>query len=196
MAKLTSDPLDVLLLSDEWGTRTVLEKCVPLSREQFHRPFEIGLGSLHNVLTHIVGVMRRWADRIDGREPLRPALAPIPVRPDIPHDGRDRTPAELLELLAEAGTDLRGIAAKWRAKPDGLASLVHLDWPQPDGGVKRYTFTRGCCLTHVCTHGMYHRAQCMNMLRHLKVAGLSDNLPEVDPIDWQAEVESPGVVIA
>ncbi|MBY0308802.1 MAG: DinB family protein [Phycisphaerales bacterium] len=195
MAKLTSDPLDILLLSDEWGTRTVLEACVPLPREQFHRPFEIGLGSLHNVLTHIVGVMRRWADRIDGREPLRPSLAPIPARPDIPHEGRDRTPAELLELLTEAGADLRAVAAKWRAKPDGLASLVHLEWPQPDGSVKRHTFTRGCCLVHVCTHGMYHRAQCMNMLRHLKVPGLSDRLPEVDPIDWQAEVESPGVEV-
>ena len=63
----------------------LLERCRPLTRDQFHQRFEIGLGSLHDTLTHIVGVVRRWTDRIDGRT-LRPALAPIPGRPDIPHD--------------------------------------------------------------------------------------------------------------
>jgi uncharacterized damage-inducible protein DinB len=41
-------------------------------------------------------------------------------------------------------------------------------------------------LAHVTTHGMHHRAQCLNMLRRLEVAGLSDNLPELDVLEWQA----------
>jgi uncharacterized damage-inducible protein DinB len=126
---------------------------------------------------------------------MRPSLAAIPGRPDIPHEARDRTPQELLALLGEAAIDLRAVAAKWRSKPQGLATTVQLEWPREGGGMNRYTFTRGCCLTHVCTHGMYHRAQCMNMLRHLKVAGLSENLPEVDTIDWQGQVESPPVAV-
>jgi len=76
----------------------LLERCRPLTRDQFHQRFEIGLGSLHDNLTHVGEVMRRWADRIDGR-PLRPALAGIPGRPDIQHEAKERTPDELLAML-------------------------------------------------------------------------------------------------
>lgn len=196
MPTLTSDPLDILLTHDEWGTRQVLEACRPLTREQFHRPFAIGLGSLHNNLTHIVGTVRRWTDRIDGR-PLRPALSPVPGRPDIPFDGGDRTPGDLLTLLGPAAADLRAVAAKWRSAPDGLASLVYLEWPRKDGepGMNRYTFSRGACLVHVCTHGMHHRSQCVNMLRHVGVTGVSDKLPDPSVMEWQIAVESPPVAV-
>ena len=40
-------------------------------------------------------------------------------------------------------------------------------------------------MIHVLTHGHYHRAQCLNMLRHLGVPGVSDKLPDLDVIDWQ-----------
>jgi uncharacterized damage-inducible protein DinB len=40
-------------------------------------------------------------------------------------------------------------------------------------------------LVHVTTHGMHHRAQCLNMLRHLAVPGVSDRLPEIDVLEWQ-----------
>ncbi|MDP1660794.1 MAG: DinB family protein [Phycisphaerales bacterium] len=194
MPTLTADPLDILLLHDQWATRTLLEHCRTLTHAQFHQRFEIGLGSLHDNLTHIVGVLRRWTDRIDGR-PLRPALAPIPQRPDIPHDGKDRTPDELLAMLAEAAPDLRAVAARWRAAPGGFATTIQLDWPRKEGGMNRHTFTRACCLTHVCCHGTAHRAQCVNMMRHLKLPGLSDNLPELDVIDWQAQTEAPPVPV-
>lgn len=194
MAALSSDPLDILIASDQWATGTLLRACRPLTREQFHRRLEIGLGSLHDNLTHIVGVVRRWTDRIDGRA-LRPALSPIPGRPDIPHEGGERTPDDLLAMMTDAGTDLRAVVARWRAAPDGLATTVQLEWPRDGGGMNRYTFTRGCCLTHLCNHGTWHRAQCVNMLRHLNVPGLSDNLPELDIVDWQAQTESPPVPV-
>ncbi|MFT3683712.1 MAG: DinB family protein [Phycisphaerales bacterium] len=195
-AHLTSDPLDVLLAHDEWGTRMLLERCVPLTRDQFHQRFAIGLGSLHDNLTHIIGTVRRWTDRIDGRT-LRPALSLVPGRPDIPFDGGERTPAALLELLGPASADLRAVAAKYRAMPGGLAGLVHLEWPKKKGekGMNRYTFTRGCCLTHVCCHGTGHRAQCVNMMRQLGMAGLSDDLPDPSVIDWQVAAESPPVAV-
>jgi uncharacterized damage-inducible protein DinB len=40
-------------------------------------------------------------------------------------------------------------------------------------------------LIHVTTHGMHHRAQCLNMLRQLAVPGISDRLPEIDVLEWQ-----------
>jgi hypothetical protein len=32
--------------------------------------------------------------------------------------------------------------------------------------------------------------QCLNMLRHLGAPGISDRLPEIDPLDWQLQAEA------
>ena len=55
---------------------------------------------------------------------------------------------------------------------------------------KTHRFTLGAALAHVTTHGMHHRAQCLNMLRHLSAPGISDRLPEIDPLDWQLQAEA------
>jgi uncharacterized damage-inducible protein DinB len=181
----TSNVLDILLAHDAWATRQMLGLCRPLSREQFHQRFPIGLGSLHNNLTHVIGATRRWTDRLAGRT-LRPPLLPIPERPDIPAEPADRTPDQLIELHAAAAADLAAIA---RQHP--LETTISLKWPAPDGGQLTYTFTRAAVLVHVSTHSVHHRAQCSNMLRHLNVAGLSDKLPDLSAVDWQAENEIP-----
>jgi uncharacterized damage-inducible protein DinB len=198
MPTLTSDPLDILLAYDAWATKLLLEACRPLSRDQFHRRFEIGLGSLHDTFTHIIGAQRRWIDRISGRA-LRPPIAAIPGRPEIAHEGRDRTPDELLLLHAETAREFQSIARDLRSTPEGLASTFTLDWPrapEEGPGMKRYTFSRGCAITHVLNHGTHHRAQILNMLRHLNHTGLSNALPELDLVDWQAQTESPPVLVA
>ncbi len=43
-----------------------------------------------------------------------------------------------------------------------------------------YTFTAGGILTHVTTHSMHHRAQCLNMLRHLGIK----QLPMSSVMEW------------
>lgn len=195
---LTSDPLTILLNYDAWATTLLLERSHRLSRDQFHKKFEIGLGSLHDTFTHIIGAPRRWIDRIaTPPRTLRPPIAAIPGRPDVPHEGRDRTPDELLKLHTETAADFRALALDLRDK-NALASTFTLDWPRaPDEGpgMKRYTFTRGCAITHVLNHGTHHRAQIINMFRHLNHPGLSDNLPELDLVDWQARTESPPVLV-
>jgi uncharacterized damage-inducible protein DinB len=52
---------------------------------------------------------------------------------------------------------------------------------------KAYQFTAAAAMVHVLTHGHYHRAQCLNMLRRLNVPGVSDKIPDLDVIDWQHE---------
>jgi hypothetical protein len=32
---------------------------------------------------------------------------------------------------------------------------------------------------------MHHRAQCLNVLRRLEVPGVSDQLPDLDALEWQ-----------
>lgn len=194
MATLTDDPIDILIRSDAWGTRGVLKICAELSREQFHRKFEMGLGSLHDTITHVISTMRRWTDRLAGRTP-RPMLHTVPEFPHVGGEDIKRTAGELLELLDAAERDLLETMAKVKAE-GRLGSLVQLDWPGENGTVKQYTFTRGAVIVHVTTHGYHHRAQCLNMLRQLgaPVPGVTDGAPEVSAVDWQAETESPAVV--
>ena len=56
---LSADPLDILLKHDRWGTRRLLDVCEGLTAEQFQRRFDMGPGSLHDTLTHIIAAMRR-----------------------------------------------------------------------------------------------------------------------------------------
>lgn len=190
MARLSSDPIDILIRSDAWGTREVIRLCRPLAREQFHRSFPIGLASLHETLVHTIGAMRSWTDRLADR-PSRPWLYTTRSGGKRGIDGRDYTPDELAALLDDAERDLLDVAASWRGRLD---TTVSVQWPSDDGSLKHYTFTRAAVIVHVCTHGFYHRAQAMNMLRHLEIPGLSDDLPETGAIDWQAQIECPPVI--
>ena len=166
----TSDPLSISLQHNVWATREVIAACERLSDPQWHQQFAIGLGSLHDTLTHIIGAMFDWTDGIDG--PSRAA------RPSI-EDGTRRTPEELIGLLDEAAGGLDASARRARARGLDTAADVTL------GGTP-YRFTLGAMLMHVTTHGMHHRAQCLNMLRRLAVPGVSDRLPEIDVLEWAA----------
>jgi len=146
----TSDPLAILLAHDRWATTQMLEACEKLSDEQFHQRFEMGPGSLHDTLTHMLAAMRAWGDLLAGRE-MRPRL-----------EGTRRSVAELKGLLDEIASDF---AASARAHPlEGTITR--------ERGGKTYTFTRGAVLTQVTTHGTHHRAQCLNMLRQVGVSPL------------------------
>ena len=164
-----SDTLDISLAHNAWATRELLHVCEKLDDAQWHRRFDMGPGSLHDTLTHIVGAMLRWADRIDG--------PPQPVRPSI-EDGTQRSRAELRALLDDAEAALAASAA--RARQRGLDTALDVTL----GGTP-YRFTLNAMLAHVTTHGMHHRAQCLNMLRRLGAAGISDALPDLDVLEWE-----------
>ncbi|MFO0832380.1 MAG: DinB family protein [Phycisphaerales bacterium] len=187
----TSDPLSALLAHNLWATRLILDLCRSLPDEQFRRPFPIGpgdRGGLCAIVTHIIGAMRRWADRIAARpvrapiEPWRPGYQP---RPPYSID-------ELLALLADAHQDLTHVIDAVHAEGEpALARIVTLQFAQPAGAPPQppHTFTTGACIASAAVHGHYHRAQCMNILRQLNVPGVSDKLPSLDVIDWQQSQE-------
>ena len=154
----TSDPVAILLAQNRWATRNLIEACAALSSEQLHQRFEMGPGSLHDTITHILAAMRGWGDMLAGRE-QRPRL-----------EGEQRTPQELLELLDELSDDIEASAAAHPVDEEVTGSR----------GGRTFTFVRGGVLTHVTTHGMHHRAQCLNMLRQLGV----DPLPPSAVVEW------------
>jgi uncharacterized damage-inducible protein DinB len=157
----TSDPLDILLSHDRWATAQILDACGKLSDEQFHRDFDIGLGSLHDTLTHVIAVVRALGDTLAGAEP----------RPRLESDGQRRTPAQLRALLDES---YPSFAAEARRRP--LDETV----TRRTSIGKLLTITRGAAFVHVTTHAMHHRAQCLNMLRHLGV----NPLPPSSVAEW------------
>ena len=159
----SSDPLQILMAHGRWATRNILNACTPLTAEQFNQRFEMGPGSLHDTLTHMLSATRRWTDLLASREE------------GAKLDGTPRTPAELLTLLDEIEDDFDAAA---NAHP--VQELVSRE---REG--KTYTFTRGAVLTHVTTHTMHHRAQCLNMLRHLGIAPL----PRSSVLEWMVAGE-------
>ena len=150
-----SDPLEILIAHNHWATRLVLDACRGLSKDQFHQSFDIGPGSLHDTVRHIIGAMWGWTDVLAGRE----------IR-DRPEEGEEMTVDELAAMLDDAHEDL----VKHASGHPLDESITR------ERGGREYTFTRGAILTHVTTHGMHHRAQCVNMLRQL---GVDDPNPSV-----------------
>lgn len=155
------DPLEILISHDRWATLGLLDACVPLTADQFHRQFDIGPGSLHDTLTHIIGAMRTWTDTLAIREP----------RPRLESDGQRRTPQELRAVFEEARAEF--VAESRRADlSDRVTRRMR------DGRV--FQLTRSAVVTQVITHGMHHRAQCLNMLRQLGI----QPLPPSSVVEW------------
>lgn len=163
----TSDPIEILLASNRWAMRHLIDACAALDEEAFHRPFEIGPGSLHDTVTHVLGAMQGWGDLLAERE----------QRARLDQGGTKRSPEELRALLESISDDLESSA---RAHP--LDEAV-----TGSRGGRSFTFQRGAVLTHVLTHGMHHRAQCLNMLRRLGV----DPLPLSSVVEWVMTTDAP-----
>jgi uncharacterized damage-inducible protein DinB len=154
----TSDPIHILLEHNHWANRQSLDACRAISDDQFHQHFEMGLGSLHDTFVHILGAMRGWTDL-------------LAARPDAPRPESQRfTISDLAASLDAAAADL--------AHHAGSGPLDQVFSRERRG--RTYSFTRGAIVVHVTTHGMHHRAQCLNMLRHLGVSPL----PQSSVMEW------------
>src|SRR4051812_9696754 len=97
----TNDPVDVLLAHDEWATSQILVACQKLTAEQFHQRFEMGPGSLHDTIVHMLGAMRTWTETLAGRDPT-PRL----------EQGRKRSIVEIQALLEFCAQELAAEAKR------------------------------------------------------------------------------------
>lgn len=161
-----SNPLDILLAHDHWATGQIIQACTALPADKFHQKFEMGPGSLHATIAHILGAMQGWIDMLAQRE----------QRPRLDASGVNYSPDQLRTALDELAAERDTLA---RARP--LDEMV-----SRERGGKVYSFTRGAVLTHVTTHAMHHRAQCLNMLRQLGV----NPLPPSSVLEWMITVDS------
>lgn len=154
-----ADAFAILLAHCKSADAELLAAMRGLSPEQLDRPFEMGPGSIRATFEHNLGALRGWADVYANR----------PRRAWLPDDG-PYTIEQLEAITAELHDDWADIADKF-----ALDEVIE----RPRGDSTR-RFTRAHILVHVTTHSMHHRAQMINMLRHVGV----EELPTGSVMHW------------
>ena len=156
------DILDRYLGYEAWTLRYFIERCRKLTPSQFHQPFDIGHGTVHETLNHIIGNIEVWADLM--RERLVRDLPPIPANPD-----------SYLQRFDAAMTDFAAYARL-------LAAEGRLDETYQDAlDTPPQSKTFGGTLLHVLTHTTVHRWELQHMLQRLGLTGLIEG----DALGWE-----------
>jgi len=169
---MTSDPLEILVRHYQWANGVLLDRCDALTQAQFHQKFEIGLESLHDTLCHIIGCVDSWTARVGG------SLASKHPTP--------QTVVQLRERNESSTQATRKLIQDTVAKNE-LNRRFTTRFTGSTGEPVDVTLTVGATIMHMLTHGQYHRAQAVNMLRQLNL-GIA--IPELDVSDWQYETEN------
>ena len=166
------DPfLEVCYQSDSWATRHLLEECCLLTQEQFERPLGMGNGTLEHTLTHLVGAMMFFTDRLNRSAP-RP-------RPD--RDGHTHSPAELLGYFDVIRPEFYQAVVRC-TETHALTDI--LNWTDSDSvpADPEDQITYAVALAQMLDHSIHHRAQALDMLTRLGV----ERPMEWHPFEWEA----------
>lgn len=141
----------------------VLDAARALSPEQHAQRFPIGCGSLIATLTHILGAEWCYIERLEGR-----ALPPY----------------DQCEFREEAPPPFAAIDEGWKRQTARTTAAIQRvrDWSAPvvytvdrdDGRRFRIAATAGDLFTQLALHEVHHRAQALNILRHLSAPALGD----------------------
>ena len=145
------DAIAILLAPCRSADIDILAAMRGLSPEQLDRPFEMGPGSIRATFEHDLGALRGWAD----------VYASRPRQAWLPDEG-PYTIEQLETMTTELHDDWANIVQRFP-----LDDVI--ERPRGDS-VRR--FTRAHILAHVTTHSMHHRAQMINMLRHVGITEL------------------------
>lgn len=140
----------------------LFEHIRPLDDVQYAMQFPIGLGSLGRTLTHIMISEWFYVQRL--RERPVPPYQQWPIKDDNPPPF-----ATLEQAWAEQAEQTRAAIAAVR---DWHATIEYGAMSDDDGEHRPIIVTASPSdlLTQLALHEVHHRAQAMNMLRHLGVA--------------------------
>ena len=138
-----------LFAHNDWARDKLMTLASELSDEQLDRPFEIGVGTLRKTLLHVRDAEQSWLETwLHGPRPFAKLDVDTPI-------------AELRRLYAETA----------RQRDDYLTTLSPADLQRPVTAEVapelHYTFALGETMFELHGHGTHHRAQAVNMLRHL-----------------------------
>ena len=159
------DILERYLGYEAWTLRYFIKRCYEVSPAQLHQPFDVGPGSVHATLAHIIGNLETWTDLMRER-PVR--HLPVPATVDAYLERFDAAQADFAELARE-------LVARDRL------DNVYLDVLDVPATSKTF----GGTLLHVLTHTTVHRWEIQHMLQRL---GLTD-LIEGDALGWEQRTQ-------
>ena len=146
------DILDRFLDYETWTFRYFIERCRELTPAQLHQPFDIGHGTVHDTVNHVIVNIEVWTDLMRER-PVRD-LPPVAANPNSYLQRFDAAMADFADYAQLLATE-------------GRLDATYLD--VLDTPPKPKTF--GGTILHVLTHTTVHRWEIQHMLQRL---GLSD----------------------
>ncbi len=149
----------------DWANARVLAEAAKLTDEQLNRPFEIGLGTLRKTLVHIRDAEQWWfCNWTKGPGELFPQADEA--------IGVDQLQRLFAETASKRNEFISGLS-----DPD-LKRIVKAT-PRPN--VLRI-LPLGVPMLQLNHHGTHHRAQALNMLRHVGA-----KIPALDVVVWLRE---------
>lgn len=151
-----------LLRYNDWANGQLLQAAAPLAVERLDRPFEMGRGTLRKTLLHIAVAEHVWVQRWKGRT-------------ETPWSNEDEPVgiAAVRDRLASTQNDRDTFLATLK-DPDLSRTVTYRD---SFGSL--YTAALGDMLLQLCIHSAHHRAQAVNMFRHVGAGTL-----ELDYMYW------------
>ncbi|MBO0782194.1 MAG: DinB family protein [Ktedonobacteraceae bacterium] len=153
---------------EAWTLRYFISRCREVSPSQLYQRFDIGQGTIHATLAHIIGNLEAWTDLMRER-PVRD-LPPLAETVDDYLQRFDIAMADFTDCA-------RMLVAEGRLDDTYMDVLDTPPVPKTFGGT----------LLHVLTHTTVHRWEIQHMLQRL---GL-DDLIEGDALSWEWRVRHP-----
>ena len=141
--------IDSLYAYNDWANQQVLSLAADLSDGQLDAPRPMGFGTLRATLFHILAADTIWLERWQG----------VPWRP-FPMDPQGMSRAAMAEQLAEVAQRRRQLVDAERG--EGWQRIVDYR----DSKQTPYQHQLRDLLLHVFHHGVHHRAQALNYLKH------------------------------
>lgn len=142
----------------DWATRVLHETASSLTNEQLDREFDIGLKTLRRTLTHIRHAEQWW-------------MANWTEGPGTAFPNKDER-VEIADNLRRFDDIAARRDAMLAGMNDGDLRRTVVATPRPE---MRFEFPIGVTMLQLCHHGVHHRAQGLNMLRHVGAP-----VPEID----------------
>lgn len=161
----------------DWARNQLLAACDELSDAALDRPFEMGPGSLRKSLRHLWEAERIWQNRWSGKADPNNVTSDEAIAPAALRQLHDETATERVAFV-------RGLSAGELDQPFTYQNM------RGDS----FSFPIGDLMAHVCNHGVHHRAQALNMLRHV-----GGELPRMDFLVYRGvmpEVATPAYDVA
>lgn len=135
---------------NDWANDLLLDAAKSLSDEQLDREFEMGMGTLRKTLLHIESAERYWGDHWAGDENPKWQEMDESIR---------------MADLIEAWRIVRKRREESFAAFDDAA--LHREVVAEPAPGMLLGFRLGETMVQIAGHGTHHRAQALNMLRHL-----------------------------